>query len=74
MSCLVADVVAFNSAHNRDSFLGSIVSFLNKMPDHRPKHIGDEITAKGTFPSTLALFCDPKIPITTTGLRWLIPF
>ena len=46
MAALVADVVAFNSAYNRDSFLKSLNSLANMVPDHKPRGIADRISAK----------------------------
>ena len=43
---LAADCVLFNSRFNMDSFLSSITSFLNMMPDFHPKGVSDLIKSK----------------------------
>jgi glycosyltransferase involved in cell wall biosynthesis len=45
-TALAATRVWFNSVFNRDSFLGALPAFLNRMPDHQPVEAVDQIRAK----------------------------
>jgi hypothetical protein len=52
-SCLVADVVLFNSEWNRNSFLSRLEPFLNKIPTKDvvsgTRHLRAQITEKSRY-------------------------
>jgi glycosyltransferase involved in cell wall biosynthesis len=45
-SALSAECCVFNTAWNRDAFLGEIPGFLREFPDHHPKGVAEAIAAK----------------------------
>lgn len=45
-SALCADLVLWNSAHNRDSFLHALPRFLRSFPDHREQAVVEEIATR----------------------------
>lgn len=47
-AALAADAVAWNSAHNRDTFLDAVPAFLRQFPDAVPDHVPHTIAAKST--------------------------
>ncbi|XP_014262559.1 glycosyltransferase-like domain-containing protein 1 isoform X2 [Cimex lectularius] len=46
LTCLVADLVIFNSMFNRDSFLNGIKKHFDILPDYRPKSLKERIENK----------------------------
>ncbi|CAI9728136.1 Hypothetical predicted protein [Octopus vulgaris] len=46
LSCVVADVVVFNSEFNKNTFLQNINRFLNIIPDYHPKNLMKKIAPK----------------------------
>jgi glycosyltransferase involved in cell wall biosynthesis len=58
-SALAADRIAFNSAWNRDSFLGGIADLLARLPDRVPAGIVDSLAARSeVLPVPLAADLD----------------
>ena len=72
LSCsLVADVVLFNSYFNMTSFLNSVDSYLNFIPDYKPQGIVEQIRPKCSvlfFPLQLPLLlkCEEGESIAST--------
>ena len=61
LTCLVADIVLFNSTYNLDSFLGNLKTFFKIQPDFRPdiEQMKEEIASKAQvlyFPVKLMQF------------------
>ena len=77
MSALMADLILFNSSYNLTSFLGTVDSFLNKMPDYKPKGVAELIRRKSEvlyFPVEFQLegsqVRDPKVLHIVWPHRW----
>jgi len=46
LSCLVADIVLFNSKYNMESFQSNLSHFFKLQPDFRPKNLREQIEPK----------------------------
>jgi len=48
-TCLASDRVLFNSDYHRESFLGALPSFLQRMPDHVPEGLVETIRSRSAI-------------------------
>ncbi len=68
-SALAADVIAFNSSFNRDTFLAGVVGLLKRLPDGIPKGVVETLAARSrVLPVPLGAECfEPSPPRTPPG-------
>jgi len=72
-TALCADRILFNSAHNRDTFLGGVEALLKRLPDHVPKDILPQLVQRASvLPVPLADSCygNPRLSRRVQGTLW----